>query len=136
MMSWASISREAKKRKTKKKTKNAGDSPRRRGPGVKAQGPAGYYTDQIRPRSIQIRPLLWLKSSRGGQKTLRRRFWLENQDLGASVGAIGMVFRDLSGRSRPDSKNPGKKLRFLSCLFIKGAPMANSYTPYKRPAPI
>ena len=56
--------------------------------------------------------------------------------LGASVGAIGMVFRDLSGRSRPDSKNPEKKLRFLSCLLIKGPPMANSYTPYKRLAPI
>ena len=27
---------------------------------------------------------------------LRGRLWLQNQDFGASVGAIGMVFRDLS----------------------------------------
>ena len=27
---------------------------------------------------------------------LRSRFWLENQDFGASVGAICIIFRDLS----------------------------------------
>ena len=106
--------------------------------GTWGQGPGtsrvSYRSDptQIDPNPgdsvAQIRPR-W-------PEMLRSRFWLQKKDLGASFGAIGMVFRDLSGRSRPDSKNPEKKLPFLSCLFLKGTPMANSYTPYKRPAPI
>ena len=104
------------------------------GPGVRDQLAVGHhneFSDQIGPNPTnsvaQIRP--------NCPEMLRSQFWLQKKDLGASVGAIGMVFRDLSGRSRPDSKNPEKKLPFLSCLFLKGTPMANSYTPYKRLAP-
>ena len=32
---------------------------------------------------------------------LRSRIWFQNQDFGASVGAIGMVFRDLSVPTGP-----------------------------------
>ena len=32
---------------------------------------------------------------------LRGRFWLQNQDFGVSVGAIGMVFRNLSVPTGP-----------------------------------
>ena len=139
-MSWASISREAKnvqkkfavvppRRREVKKTKFCQQY---QGPG---QGPAGIRpakSDQIDPNPnnsvAQIGP--------NCPNMLRSRFWLQIQDLGVSVGAIGMVFRDLSARSRPDSKNSKKKLRFLPCLFIKGTPVANSYIPYKRLAPI
>ena len=31
---------------------------------------------------------------------LRSRFWLQNQDFGASVGAICIIFRDLSAPPR------------------------------------
>ena len=145
MMSWASISREAEKTSKKKcalvppqekggrKNRNFGRVPGTRGQGTGTSW-VSYQPDPTKidpdPASsvAQIRPR-W-------PKMLRSRFWLQKKDLGASVGAIGMVFRDLSGRSRPDSKNPEKKLPFLSCLFLKGTPMANSYIPYKKPAPI
>ena len=144
MMSWASISREAKKRNKK----NALVSPSRGGvaknlnfiavPGTRGQGSriswVSYRPDSTKidpdPASsmAQIRPR-W-------PKMLRSRFWLQKKNLGASVGAICIIFRDLSGRSRPDSKKLKILLRFLSCPFIKGTPVENSYIPYKRPAPI
>ena len=75
-------------------------------PGTRGHGPGtsrvSYRSDptQIDPNPgdsvAQIRPR-W-------PEMLRSRFWLQKKDLGASFGAIGMVFRDLSGRSRPDSK--------------------------------
>ena len=142
-MSWASISREAEKTSKKKcvspppgeggrKHRNFGTVPGTRGQGTGTSW-VSYQPDPTKidpdPASsvAQIRPR-W-------PKMLRGRFWLQKKDLGASVGAIGMVFRDLSGRSRPDSKNPEKKLPFLSCLFLKGTPMANSYIPDKRLPP-
>ena len=49
---------------------------------------------------------------------LRGRFWLQSQDFGASVGAIGMVFRDLSVPTGPGvpgwgggDQGPGTKTR-------------------------
>ena len=139
-MSKASISREAKN--TSKKIRESflreKGGPKNQNfitvPGTRGQSPGtsrvSYRPDstKIDPHPAQIRPR-W-------PKMLRSRFWLQKKDLGASVGAIGMVFRDLSGRSRPDSKNPKIELRFLSCPFIKGTLMENSYIPYKRPAPI
>ena len=118
-MSWASISREAEKTSKKKialvppgegvrKNRNFGRVPGTRGQGTGTSW-VSYQPDPTKidpdPASsvAQIRPR-W-------PKMLRSRFWLQKKDLGASVGAIGMVFRDLSGRSRPDSKNPQK-----SCL--------------------
>ena len=115
-MSWASISREAKKRPKKKfalvpprkggrKNRNFGTVPRTRGQGTGTSW-VSYQPDPTKidpdPASsvAQIKPR-W-------PKMLRSRFWLQKKDLGASVGAIGMVFRDLSGRSRLDSKNPEK----------------------------
>ena len=38
-------------------------------------------------------------------RMLRGRFWLENQDLGVSVGAIGIIFRDTSFPTSPGSQN-------------------------------
>ena len=115
-MSKASISREAKN--TSKKIRESflreKGGPKNQNfitvPGTRGQSSgtsqASYRPDptKIDPdpaNSVpQIRPR-W-------PKMLRSRFWLQKKDLGASVGAIGMVFRDLSGRSRPDSKNPEK----------------------------
>ena len=76
-MSWASISREAKKTSKKKfalVTPKQRGSPKIKilsqyqGPGVRDQGPAGCHTDQIRPKLVQIRAIPWPKSSQGGQK--------------------------------------------------------------------
>ena len=38
-------------------------------------------------------------------RMLRGRFWLENQDFGVSVGAIGIIFRDTSFPISPRSQN-------------------------------
>ena len=38
-------------------------------------------------------------------RMLRGRFWLENQDFGVSVGAIGIIFRDTSFPTSPGSQN-------------------------------
>ena len=38
-------------------------------------------------------------------RMLRGRFWLENQDFGVSVGAICIIFRDLSVPTGPDTQN-------------------------------
>ena len=116
-MSWASISREAEK--TPQKQKIALVPPRRRGgekieilaqyqgPGTRGQGTGtSWVSYQPDPTKIDPDPANSVAQIKPRwPKMLRSRFWLENQDLGASVGAIGMVFRDLSGRSRPDSKN-------------------------------
>ena len=135
------------------------------------------------------------------------RFWLQNKDLGPSVGAIDIIFRagsvpmgsnppspllpvsakswprccsadfgsrikisahplgrstsffepdlfrwvpgaggwvrgaphwKLRGRGGPGGRRGGLKieLRFIPRRFLKGTPVANSYIPYKRPAPI
>ena len=98
-MSWASISREAEK--TSKK-KIALVSPRRRGgqknrnfitvPGTRGQGPAGYHTSQIRPRSIQIRPVLWLKSSQGGKKCCGADFGSRKKTSGHPLGQSAWFF--------------------------------------------
>ena len=37
-------------------------------------------------------------------RMLRGRFWLENQDFGVSVGAIGIIFRDLSVPTSPGTQ--------------------------------
>ena len=77
-------------------------STRDQGPGVRDQ-PCIIPTasDQIHPNPTnsvaQIRPR-WPKMVRG-------RFWFQSQDLGASVLAIGMIFRDLSVPSSPKTPN-------------------------------
>ena len=38
-------------------------------------------------------------------RMLRGRFWLENQDFGVSVGAICIIFRDLSVPTGPGTQN-------------------------------
>ena len=58
------------------------------GPGVRAQGPAGYHTDQIRPRSIQIR----LKSGQGGQKCCGADFGSRKKISGHPLGQSAWFF--------------------------------------------
>ena len=74
-MSWASISREAKKTSKKKialvTPKQTGGQKMKipsqyQGPGIRDQGPARCHTDQIRPELIQIRAIPWPKSGQGG----------------------------------------------------------------------
>ena len=101
MISWASISREAEK--TPKK-KIALVPPRRRGekkfeilaqyqgPRVRGQGPAGYHTSQIRPRSIQIWPVLRLKSGQGGQKCCGADFGSRKKISGHPLGQSAWFF--------------------------------------------
>ena len=116
-----------------RKNRNFGTVPGTRGQGTGTSW-VSYQPDPTKidpdPASsvAQIRPR-W-------PKMLRSRFWLQKKDLGASVGAICIIFRDLSGRSRPDSKKLKILLRFLSCPFIKGTPVENSYIPYNRLGPI
>ena len=62
------------------------------GPGVRGQGPAGYHTSQIRPRSIQIRPVLWLKSSQGGQKCCGADFGSRKKISGHPLGQSAWFF--------------------------------------------
>ena len=62
------------------------------GPGVRGQGSAGYHTSQIRPRSIQIRPVLWLKSSQGGQKCCGADFGSRKKISGHPLGQSAWFF--------------------------------------------
>ena len=62
------------------------------GPGVRGQGPAGYHTSQIRPRSIQIWPVLWLKSSQGGQKCCGADFGSRKKISGHPLGQSAWFF--------------------------------------------
>ena len=100
-MSWASISREAEKTSTKKKCvsppqEKGGEKieilAEYQGPGVRGQGPAGYHTSQIRPRSIQIRPVLWLKSGQGGQKCCGADFGSRKKISGHPLGQSAWFF--------------------------------------------
>ena len=117
-----------------RKNRNFGTVPETRGQGT--PGPAGYHTSQIRPRSIQIRPVLWLKSSQGGQKCCGANFGSRKKISGHPLGQSAWIFEIYLVAAARTPKIRKKKLPFLSCLFLKGTPMANSYTPYKRPAPI
>ena len=62
------------------------------GPGVRAQGPAGYHFSQIRPRSIQIWPILWLKSGQGGQKCCGTDFGSRKKISGYPLGRSAWFF--------------------------------------------
>ena len=144
-MSWASISTEAEKHQ---KQKIALVSPKQRGyEKIKIlseyQGPGAetsrYQTNQIRPnyfKSDQFRGP-WSKFGRIMSQMLFGRFWLQNQDLGASAGAIDIVFRAGSVPMGPGvQKFEEKKLRFIPRRFLKGTPTINSHIPYKRLGPI
>ena len=142
-MSWASISREAEKTSKKNCVNSLQEKGGRKNrnfsrvPGTRGQGTGtSWVSYRANPTKIDPDPASSVAQIRPRwPNMLRSRFWMQKKDPRASVGAIGMVFRDLSGRSRPDSKNPEKKLPLLSCLFLKGTSMANFYVPYKRPAP-
>ena len=100
-MSWASISREAEKTSKEKicvspPQEKGGEKieilAEYQGPGVRGQGPAGYHTSQIRPRSIQIRPVLWLKSGQGGQKCCGADFGSRKKISGHPLGQSAWFF--------------------------------------------
>ena len=55
-------------------------------------GPAGYHTEQIRPRSIQIQPNLWLKSGQGGQKCCGADFGSRKKISGHPLGQSAWFF--------------------------------------------
>ena len=140
-MSWASISREAKKHQ---KNKFALVSPKQRGTkktkfcqSTRDQGqePAG-----IRPtKSDQINPIPW---SLG-------QIWPNHvPDLVRPILAPESRSRGIRWGDRPHfssricsdgSRGPKirkKKLRFIPWRFLKGTLTINSYIPYKRLAPI
>ena len=55
----------------------------------------------------QKKPCLhfWAKLQPNCPRSLRSRSWLQNQDFGASVGALDVVFRDTSFPISPRSQN-------------------------------
>ena len=142
MSSWASISRQAKKRTTKT---NCVSLPQEKGgqkhrdfikvPGTRGQGPAGYHTDQIRPKLIQIRPKMWPNQAKVAKNVAEPILAPEKRSRGIRGGDRHGFSRSILSQP-PEFQKSGKKVRFLSCLFIKGTRMAISYTPYKRLAPI
>ena len=65
---------------------------------VAAKNCSNFWGEKtVQTSGAQIRPR-W-------PRMLRGRFWLENQDCGASVGAIGIIFRDTSFPTSPGSQN-------------------------------
>ena len=69
------------------------DPPGPNGQGRGSRIPAVAGSNPPSPPGAQIRPR-W-------PRMLRSRFWFQNQDFGASVGAICIIFRDLSVPTGP-----------------------------------
>ena len=143
-MSWASISTEAEKHQ---KNKFALVSPKQRGKtkskfwqSTRDQGqePAG-----IRPtKSNQIDPnptnsvVLGANLAESCPRCCSADFGSRIKISGHPPGRSTSFFEPDLFRWVPGSKNSKKKLRFIPRRFLKGTPVANSYIPYKRLAPI
>ena len=130
MMSWASISREAEKTSKKQlRLSPPGEGGRKieilaqyQGPGVRGQGPAGSHTSQIRPRSIQIWPVLWLKSGQGGQKCCGADFGSRKKISGHPLGQSAWFFEIylVAAARTPKIR---KKSRLSSPVYSLRAPL-------------